>query len=294
MGTQHDLLEFGLSTSGGPFAADDLTATAVAAGRNLDWVLWFEQFGSRPPLAGLRAVGRLAALPLITWEPWRWRARPVDIMAQIAAGARDTHIRQWARRLRDSSAPVHLRFGHEFNGDWYPWSPAGGTPAEVFVDVWHRLHRIFADEGATAVQWVWSPNALLPNGEPLEQWYPGDDSVDLVGVDGYNWGNSQHWSHWVQPAELFTGVLDEVAQIAGGKPVIVTEVACAESGGEKAEWISAFVDYLATRAEVAGFIWFDHDKETDWRITSSPQATAAMAAALHDRSAARHDCGAPA
>ena len=63
-------LFLGLTTARGPFAADDLMATARAVGRPLDWVLWCEDFLAMPPLAELDAVKQLGAQPVITWEPW--------------------------------------------------------------------------------------------------------------------------------------------------------------------------------------------------------------------------------
>ena len=280
MGTLHDRLLFGLSPGGGPFAIDALAATADAVGRPLDWVLWYEEFDSPPPVAAVRAVSELGARPVITWEPWRWDSRPAPLMHLLDVGVYDNHVRHWARELCASGVAVDLRFGHEFNGHWYPWNLCAGTDPGMFVRVWCRLHDIFAQEGASEVRWVWSPNAGPASNQPLERWFPGHEYVDVVGVDGYNWGTSQHASTWVDPAELFDGTLEEIRTFAGTLPVVIAEVACAETGGCKAHWIEALVGYLSGQPEVVGFIWFDHDKETDWRIASSPASTAAMAAAL--------------
>jgi len=196
VGTLHDRLLFGLSTGGGPFAIDELTATADAVGRPLDWVLWYEQFDAAPPVDAVRAVCQLGARPVITWEPWRWDARPVPLMHLLHVGVYDEHVRHWARELCASAVTVDLRFGHEFNGHWYPWSPFAGTEPARYIQVWRRLHDIFTQEGATGVRWMWSPNAGLPSSPRLEQWYPGDEYVDLIGVDGYNWGTSRDSSGW--------------------------------------------------------------------------------------------------
>lgn len=290
MGRGSGQFQFGLTTRGGPFATDELSATSTAVGCPVDWVLWFEQFGAGPPISGIAAVDRLDASPMITWEPWRWRARRTPLMAALHAGVHDAHIRRWAAQLRSTAVPVYLRFGHEFNGDWYPWSSAGGTAASVFVDVWHRLHNLFHEQGATGVRWVWAPAANPGTGASLEQWYPGDAFVDLLAVDGYNWGTSQNWSRWVEPAELFDPVLDELRRISSVQPLLITEVGCAEAGGSKAEWITEFGAYLLRRTDVTGFVWFDHDKETDWRLTSTPEAASAMTEVLRRLTHAGNDC----
>jgi DNA invertase Pin-like site-specific DNA recombinase len=61
-------------------------------------------------------------------------------------------------------------------------------------------------------------------------------------------------------------------------PIVITEVAAAESGGSKAEWITELFR-TARRLGARGVIWFDLDKEADWRVTSSPEAAAAFHAA---------------
>ncbi|WP_283611384.1 glycoside hydrolase family 26 protein [Mycolicibacterium poriferae] len=292
MGRENDRFQFGLTTRGGPLATHELTTTGAATGAPLDWLLWFELFGAEAPLAGIQAADRLSARPIITWEPWRGPSSGISpsVMSQVNAGVHDSHIRRWARRLRDTGTTVYLRFGHEFNGHWYPWSPTGGTSAATFVEVWRRLHRLFSQEEAHTVRWMWSPNAVSESGAPLAQWYPGDDYVDAIGVDGYNWGRSQTWSHWVGPDELFEPALDEIAVLAPGKPILVAEVGCSEAGGSKPDWITALIEFLSQRVEVTGMVWFDHDKETDWRIMSSPTSAAAMAEALR-RITSRNHCG---
>lgn len=90
----------------------------------------------------------------------------------------------------------------------------------------------------------------------------------------------QQWSRWVEPEELFDSTLEEVRTVAGHLPLLITEVACAEAAGSKPGWIGTLLSYLVAQPDVEGLIWFDHDKETDWRITSSAASAAAMAAAL--------------
>lgn len=257
-------------------------------------MLWFEDFLAAPPVAELDAVQSFGAKSIITWEPWLWASRRAPVMQRLHAGVCDDHLRRWAGQLRDWGSPVHLRFGHEFNGHWYPWNASSGIAPATYVEVWRRLHDLFAREGADRVRWVWCAAAGPDLREPLEQWYPGDEYVDVVGVDGYNWGSSQDWSAWVEPAALFDYSLDEIRTLAAAKPVLITEVACAEAGGSKQTWVGTLVDYLGRQPDVTGLIWFDHDKETDWRIASSPVSAAAMAAAMRRVRAIPQDCVPPA
>ena len=105
----------------------------------------------------------------------------------------------------------------------------------------------------------------------------------MLAVDGYNWGNAKSPGEWSRPAELFDRALTELRIINHDKPILIAEVACAEEGGSKSEWISEFVAYVDMQTDADGFVWFEHDKETDWRMVSSPASTEAMAAALEKR-----------
>ena len=277
---------FGVSTPGGPAAPGEYRAVADAVGVQPSVVLWFVDFSSPPPIAQLDAVRGWGADPVITWEPWRWVAdgeydRSAFPMEQIAAGVHDDYLYRWADELAAWGDTVYLRFAHEANGDWYPWSPAGGTPPQTYVDAWRHVHDLFAVKGVHNVRWVWTVNVPHPGSSPVAPLYPGDDYVDVVGVDGYNWGTTQPWSSWQEPEEIFGPTLDEVAALAPDRPVMVTEVASAEAGGSKPEWIRDLVAYLESRDELTAFVWFDHHKETDWRLASSPESAEAMAGALN-------------
>jgi len=52
---------------------------------------------------------------------------------------------------------------------------------------------------------------------------------------------------------------------------MIAETASTESGGDKAAWItSAFTREIAARTpRVKTVVWFDVNKETDWRVESS-------------------------
>jgi endoglucanase len=58
-------------------------------------------------------------------------------------------------------------------------------------------------------------------------------------------------------------------------------MASTELTGDKARWItSALSTEIFTYPRIKGFIWFDEDKETDWRIDSSQAAQAAFSQAI--------------
>jgi mannan endo-1,4-beta-mannosidase len=277
--TTTDPLRFGVSTPGGLLGGRELQAVADAVGRRAEMVMCFEDFFAEPPVAAMAVAHYCGADPIVTWEPWCWTGdRSPAVVHALVSGALDDYICRWAAQIRDWGSRAYLRFAHEFNGDLYPWTPTCGTSASVYVQAWQRLHDIFAVEHAQNVKWVWAPT-VVGSGAVMD-WYPGDDYVDVLGVDGYNWGASLPWCQWVDPEDLFATMLEQLRIVCPDKPILVTEVGCAEAGGRKAGWIARMVDFLSQQRDVIGFVWFEHDTQTDWRITSTPESAAAMASAL--------------
>ena len=121
-----------------------------------------------------------------------------------------------------------LSFGHEMNGNWYPWGTSQATPAE-FVAAWRHIHDLFAAAGATNVIWVWNPNIVnpMPNVE-LAPFWPGSAYVDWVGITGY---------FATTGPDTFAGVygptITEVRQFTS-KPIIIAETAV-ETGPDEVD-----------------------------------------------------------
>lgn len=280
-------LRFGLTTPGGAQAHAELDAVARLVGESPALVLSFHDFGQPPPIADLQSTAARGADSILTWEPWRWGAGAAQAdfsNARVAAGTYDAYLADWGARLAAWGKPVFLRFAHEMNGDWYPWSDGvNGNASGSYVQAWRHVHDVVTAAGATNVRWIWSPNVPYPGSTPLETLYPGSDYVDIVALDGYNWGSSQTWSWWTSPTALFADGIGQARSLAPGKPILVAETASAEAGGSKPAWIGELVSQLARQPDVVGFVWFHHDKEVDWRIDSSPASASALAAALAAR-----------
>ncbi len=280
-------LRFGAGTPGGPMAAGELDEVAVLAGEAPSVVLSYKDFAQAPPLAELDAVRSRGAVTLLTWEPWLWgggTAQPAYSLDRIAAGDFDPYLRQWGSALAQWGHPVMLRFGHEMNGNWYPWAEGvNGNEAGDYAAAWRHVHDVVASTGASNISWVWNPNVPYWGSTPLEQLYPGTPYVDAVALDGYNWGASASWSTWMDPDALFGEGLTELRRLAPGKQILIAETASAEAGGSKSAWNTSLVRYLAAQPDVTALVWFHFAKETDWRINSSAGSAGALAQALAAR-----------
>ncbi|WP_018762220.1 MULTISPECIES: glycosyl hydrolase [Micrococcaceae] len=277
-------LRFGVANAGGPLAGSELDEVATLAGESPSILMIYKDFLQAPPVAEMDAARSRGATPLVTWEPWAWGGgvnQPAYALDRVAAGDFDATITQWGQSIAAWGKPVMLRFAHEMNGNWYPWAEGvnGNQPGD-YVAAWRHVHDVVAATGAANVQWVWSPNVPYWGSTDLAGLYPGGGYVDVVALDGYNWGTSQTWSSWVSPVDLFAPGITQLRSLAPGKPVLIAETASSELGGSKPTWNTDLVSYLAAQPDVMGFVWFHMQKETDWRINSSASSATAFKSAL--------------
>jgi hypothetical protein len=263
-----DPIQLGVYLSGGGGNASTLDDYASLTGATPDILLAFRSMSGpiiySSEINNLRARGET---PMITIEPYVGGG--VASLTDIAAGKYDAYFRKEAKAIKATGITVMLRFAHEMNllsSDWGP-NKAGNT-GSGYVDAWRHVVTLFREEGASNVEWVWAPNVDY-GGRPFTQFYPGDDYVDYVGLDGYNWGTSGGEA-FANFSKIFASSY-ATATALSSKPVIITETACSETGGSKAAWIEE--TYLKTIPEkfprIAGVIWFNDDKERDWRVNSS-------------------------
>jgi hypothetical protein len=285
-------LQLGVSVEGAPWSLADLDAFEADVGARAGLVMYYQDWAHSPSFEpGLvDPILDRGHEAMLTWEPWDYTGPAEQEMyrlARILDGTHDAHIRRWAEGIAAWGRPLQLRFAHEMNGSWYPWSEQlNENRSGEYVSAWRHVRHIFDAAGATNVTWVWSPSADSDGytaHAPVEGLYPGDDVVDVIGLDGYNWGTTQDWGSWWQlPDQIFDTTLARVTALAD-KPVIIAETATTEVGGDKAAWIGALFTWLDSHPEVEGVTWFDHDKETDWRVRSSPASSAAFTQALTER-----------
>jgi hypothetical protein len=259
-----------------------ISSIAAQVGSAPAYVMWYESWGGQwsafDPVSVQTVINR-GATPILTWMSQNADGSAGFALRDIAAGRYDVYARSWADGIRSVHGTVILRFDHEMNGNWYPWSPGiAGSTAPDYVAAWRHLHDVFAAEGVTNVRWMWSPNVQYPGSAALPALYPGDRYVDIVGVDGYNWGSSA--GHvWQSYTQVFTPTLTALSALTA-RPLMIAEVGCSPNGGDKAAWITDFFSRVRADSRLHGFVWFDANKEQDWRIASSPQTLAAFAAGV--------------
>lgn len=111
-------------------------------------------------------------------------------LAAAATGAYNDHYRAAAEKLvrvRPTEPYMHIRTGWEFNGNWMPWSAIGKE--QEYIGAFQQFVTTFrevAKENGVADKFVFEWNVACGNyGMNPEDAYPGDNYVDIIGMDFY-------------------------------------------------------------------------------------------------------------
>ncbi len=253
------------------------------AGKAPAITMWFHAFtlGFDFPREACETMRSLGSIPFIKLEPWSWRGQgdASFSLRRILAGEFDEGLRNLAVGARDFAQPVFLAFGHEMNAPlenrWYPWAGVPEDYKAAFQHVWG----IFTEAGAANANWVYNVNEWDPN--LIGAFYPGDDFIDWLAVDGFNFGTTQDWSTWKSFDEIFRAAYHQLTRLSS-KPIMIGEMASTEEGGSKKRWIAQAFRALKGYPQIKALIWFNINKETDWRIDSSPKSLRAFQRAMGD------------
>jgi mannan endo-1,4-beta-mannosidase len=97
-------------------------------------------------------------------------------------------IGDWANNLKGSDGklvPVIFRPYHEFDGGWFWWGEPHCTKEE-FVSLWRITVSYLRDSlGVHNFLYAFSPDNRFTTEEKYLERYPGDDWVDMLGMDDY-------------------------------------------------------------------------------------------------------------
>jgi beta-mannanase len=231
----------------------------------------------------------------VDWASWDYAARPQGTQPKFALktilrGDHDAYIREWATQAKAWGHPFFLRFNWEMNGSWFPWSEVrNGNARGEFVKAWRHVHDIFREVGAKNVTWVWCTAVEYGGSQPLAELYPGNEYVDWVATDGFNWAGDRN-TPWRSFREVFELTYKELVRLAPNKPVMIAEVASTENSDSgdphmsKGYWIEdAFArmpeDFPHVKA-VAWFNWNADNPSLSWPIESSAASVRAFKRAI--------------
>jgi len=232
----------------------------------------------------------------VSWEPWAPVPSALGVAAQaapqagyrnidVARGAQDRYITAFARSLARFPGTVYLRYAHEMNGYWYPWS----RDPEAYRWAWRRVVRLVHLAGARNVRFVWAANANLY--EPPDVWrrtlrryWPGRRYVDFVGSTMIDFGGTKDYS-----VHAFAGRLRALRR-SYRKPVVLAETNTEYHG--RVEWLSDLRAMLRGMPWVRAIMWSQLPSRgrvqqqgtgnVDWDVRQDPAAAAELRRIIDD------------
>jgi hypothetical protein len=229
-----------------PYAAD-IEAFNSGTGKTHAIILFYRGLKDTDPdntylLEQCRAAGAVPYVnALCQWE-----------YGSIISGSHDADLRTMARAFRDFGSRILMCLDSEMNlvKDVAPSS---------FVQMWRRVHAIFGEEGASNIEWVWSPNCAPAN---YAAFYPGDAYVHWVGTEGFSWKDN------ISAASIFAPILSDFAARYPHKPAIISYTAGDESTPSlKASWISAAYSAFTVFPNLKAVVWWNDSVDTyDFRV----------------------------
>ncbi|HVB08908.1 MAG TPA: glycosyl hydrolase [Bacillota bacterium] len=263
-------------------------------GRSLPLVMVYVGFDKPFPAELIKqaaAQGQIVELTLQSWAPTSEgdRSQPytngTSQDAAILSGQDDAALQQFAQAAAATGLPFFLRLDNEMNGDWDPWSAfQWGKDTDIYTAVWKHVYGIFQQAGATNAVWIWNPNndnlpAYRWNDAPL--YYPGDQYVDWVGLTAYNLGTGQDGSAWRSFTDAFGPAYASDQRLFPTKPLIITEFASNDQGGDKAAWIQDMFAALPQFPAIRYAVWWDANQGAlDYALNQPPAALDAFRAGL--------------
>ena len=210
-------------------------------------------------------------LSLVSWAPTQ--------VGNVNSGQWDNYIREQADLVRSFDGPILIRWAWEMDGNYR--ASQMESPA-AFIQAWRRIVQIFRDRNVSNAEFAWCPNAWAFDIDEGADWYPGDEWVDWICGDGYNWNPGRAGDPWISLGEIFAAFHDWAAP--RGKPIIIGEFAAQERApGEKAAWMREIPSELENELpEIDAVVWFDTPVDYQWWLDTSQSALDAWAEIVND------------
>ena len=264
----------------GVMTLKSLGTTTGGSQNEISWL--YEKTGKKPALLGLDFMDHTNVTWLnnpdlvqdaITWKNnngivafcWHWRdpsfktyefyTNKTDFdprkifepqSAEYAAMMRDMDVvAGYLKELQAEDVPILWRPLHEASGKWFWWGAQG---PDACKKIWQIMFDKFTNEHhLNNLIWVWTSEA---NSSAIN-WYPGDEYVDIIGLDIYDEGN--HGSQML--------AFQELKKIYEGKKIL----ALSECGS-----IPSMASMKSDRSIWSYYMpWYgEHTKNTKWNTVN--------------------------
>ena len=238
------------------------------------YVLWYLQMGEGFPEQVADVNKQLGIYTVINQDLKNDQfslERNENILKEIIDGKWDDYFRKLAIQARELDMKVYYRFGYEMNGSWFPW----GKKSKLYVNAWKHTSKLFKKEKADSVMWIFSPTVVWGQQtfeKDILPYYPGNEYVDIVALDGYNFGDQHDRYHqWESFQKVFARSVSGLMNF--GKPMWIAEIGC-PSDPRRHYWLRDFLDFFDSNNCFDVFLWFNENKsgEPNFRIDGDDES----------------------
>jgi len=270
----------------------DLESYEKTVGKHAAWVYFSDNWyaGRKFPEATAEWVRKAGAVPFIrlmlrSENHKSGHGEKAFSLQAIIDGKFDADLLAWGQAAKAFGTPLIVEYGTEVNAEWFGWNGSfhgGGEKKkfgradladgpERFVAAYRHIVETIRRAGAKNITWVFHldvtqwPEAAWNR---FENYYPGDDVVDWIGVSCYGPQNPRDdESEKESFREKFDPIYPRIEKLAPNKPIMIVEFGATKGFPyiTAAAWAqSALGDILSGRwPGVRGFSWWNEKWEND-------------------------------
>lgn len=200
-----------------------------------------------------------------------------ELLRQGAAGRFDHHFRALAERLVELNVPdTVLVLGWEMNGTTY--THRCGPDPEAWKTYWNRIVTTMRSVPGQKFRFDFTPSRGR-DAIPWTQCYPGDATVDIIGMDSYDQPRGMAFDEQVREPYGLQAHVDFAK--AHGKPISYPEWGLFRNG-DNAEYMRRMLAWMDEHKPVYNTLT-DYCPHGVWQCDDNPRSTAVYRSVLFGR-----------
>jgi len=268
-------------------------------GRKIFWAPFSQNWGRgmKYPKKEIDAIYSAGVIPLVRFMPRTTFDENCSdqsfSLEKIIAGNFDVELHKWAQAAKKDGRMILIEFAVEPNGNWFPWSGVcHNNNPKIYRDAYQHIINLFHNDGVHNVTWFFHADInSMPNTSwnKIENYYPGDDYIDWIGVSSYGPQNEAE-DYWEDLEDLFQENKENLKNLIHRKPFAIMEFGVTDKNprGDKAQWIYKAFQFIRSGAVPIRAVnyWHENWEERDnvyalLRVDSSSKSLDAFTEEVH-------------
>ena len=140
-----------------------------------------------------------------------------------------------------NAVPMIFRPWHENTGSWFWWGE-GNCSADEYKALWNMTQDYV--EGRLPGQFIWSYSPSPRSIEHFLERWPGDERVQLLGMDAYQWGTEEDFKAG------FAFGLDLMDEYVKDHPMLIAVTECGRVNSDIPDWWTRVFHPIASQHKI--------------------------------------------